>query len=160
MIITATRPANLEAGMFVLDWVLQMWLALYHLICKKEFRENYHFHSFRKSTLLRVRKYLNEVMLDQLPVLADVQRFMDELAIVDMPAPTSFGSSLMMQQVATVRDSLIRDKDWDALAEQSKGVFAEFTDRTDPDLRRYSLYCIWCLRSLPSLSQSSTNRIY
>lgn len=77
----------------------QMWLTLYHLICKKEFRESYHFHSFRKSTLLRVRKYLNEVMLDQLPVLADVQRFMDEIAIVDMPAPTSFGSSLMMQQV-------------------------------------------------------------
>jgi hypothetical protein len=36
-------------------------------------RRRYHFNSFRKAQLLRARKYLNEVLLDQLPVLADMQ---------------------------------------------------------------------------------------
>jgi hypothetical protein len=52
----------------------QPWLALYHLLSKKEFRERYYLNSYRKAQLLRVRKYLNEVLLDQLPILADVQR--------------------------------------------------------------------------------------
>ena len=51
----------------------QPWLSLYYLIAKKSFRERYHLTSFRKSQLLRVRKYVNEVLLDQLPFLADIQ---------------------------------------------------------------------------------------
>jgi len=34
----------------------QAWLALYHLVCSAELRKKYHFNSFRKKTLLRVRK--------------------------------------------------------------------------------------------------------
>lgn len=57
---------------------------LYHLLAKEVFRERYHLNSFRKGQLLRVRKYLNEIMLDQLPILADIQRYMDELAITEV----------------------------------------------------------------------------
>jgi hypothetical protein len=39
----------------------------------EQVRRRYHFNSFRKAQLLRARKYLNEVLLDQLPVLADMQ---------------------------------------------------------------------------------------
>jgi hypothetical protein len=52
----------------------QPWLGVYHLLAKKEFRERYHLNSFRKSQLMRLRKYLNEVLTDQLPVLTDIQR--------------------------------------------------------------------------------------
>jgi len=31
----------------------------------------------------------------------------------------------------------VRDRDWDAIAERSRAVFGEFSDRTDPDLRKY-----------------------
>ena len=75
----------------------QVWLALFSLICNNEVRKRYHFNSFRKGQLLRARKYMNEVLLDQLPVLADVQRFMDELALADVPQPTAEqgGSSVL-----------------------------------------------------------------
>jgi zinc finger MYND domain-containing protein 10 len=63
----------------------QPWLMLYHLLAKEVFRDRYHLNSFRKGQLLRVRKYLNEMMLDQLPILADMQRYMDELAISEVP---------------------------------------------------------------------------
>ena len=39
----------------------QAWLALYNLLCEPEIRKRYSLHSHRKNTLLRVRKYLNEV---------------------------------------------------------------------------------------------------
>jgi len=38
-------------------------------------------------------------MLDQLPVLADVQRFMDELAVAEVPEPTSLPPTLLLEQV-------------------------------------------------------------
>lgn len=52
----------------------QVWLAMYHLMCEEECRKRYHFNSLRKNNILRVRKYLNDILLDQLPVLASVQR--------------------------------------------------------------------------------------
>ena len=66
----------------------QLWLALYNLLCDKEFRQRYYFNTHRKDSLLRVRKYINDVLVDQLPMLADVQRYMDELTIMKPPEPS------------------------------------------------------------------------
>lgn len=53
----------------------QPWLMLYSLLAKSVFRERYVINNFRKGQLLRVRKYINEILLDQLPILADIQVF-------------------------------------------------------------------------------------
>jgi len=115
----------------------QMWLALFNFICNAEIQKRYHFNSFRKGQLMRVRKYINEVLLDQLPVLADVQRFMDELALMEAPRPTDESGALMMEQVATTTEKLSKQRDWDALAkEQLEKIFSAQSDATDSDLRR------------------------
>merc|ERR1711998_174840 len=71
---------------------------------------------------------------------ADVQRFMDELALMDVPQPTAEqgGSSvLMMEQVATTHERLTKQRDWDAVAKtQLSKVFGAQTDATDEDLKR------------------------
>uniref|UniRef100_A0A7S3NG64 Uncharacterized protein n=1 Tax=Aureoumbra lagunensis TaxID=44058 RepID=A0A7S3NG64_9STRA len=100
----------------------QAWLALFALVMHPQVRKRYGFNSFRKATLLRARKYLNELILDQLPALADLQRFMDELAIVDTPEPTAFadragGSGLLLEQVAALRDRAIGKQDLDKVAQ-------------------------------------------
>lgn len=41
----------------------------------------YEMTSFRKQNLLRLRKYLNETLLDQLPMLTDMLRGLEELNI-------------------------------------------------------------------------------
>lgn len=41
----------------------------------------YEITSFRKQNLLRLRKYLNEVLLDQLPMLTAMLRGLEELNI-------------------------------------------------------------------------------
>ena len=68
----------------------QAWFALYWLSMHQEIRKRYGFDAYRKQTLLRARRFVNDVLLDQIPVLADLQRFMDELAIVSAPEPTSY----------------------------------------------------------------------
>eukprot|EP00968_Pinguiococcus_pyrenoidosus_P021264 scaffold2730_cov247-Pinguiococcus_pyrenoidosus.AAC.19 len=50
------------------------WLLVFFLTCTTEIRKSYHLNSFRKASLLRIRKFINDMVLDQLPVLADVQR--------------------------------------------------------------------------------------
>ena len=116
----------------------QPWLMLYHLLAKSLFRERYSLNSFRKGQLLRVRKYLNEILLDQLPVLADIQRYMDELALTDVPENflNSGNSPFMFQQVAVGREKLMKGKDWETVADfQMESIFS-MTDKDDKDLKR------------------------
>lgn len=52
----------------------QVWLILYNLMCDKDCRAKYYFHSSRKGGIMRLRKYMNDLLLDQLPPLSEVQR--------------------------------------------------------------------------------------
>ena len=117
----------------------QPWLGLYHLLAKETFRKRYHLNSFRKNQVLRVRKYINEVLLDQLPFLADIQRYMDELSVTDVPEPLSVGNSaFLFQQVAVEREGLLKNKNWPDIADyQMENVFT-MTDKTDKDLIKMS----------------------
>jgi len=93
--------------------------------------------TFRKEQLLRVRKYINEVLLDQLPILADIQRYMDELAMTQVPDIAGDSSSVFLfQQVATTREALVKRKDWEDVADWQVSHVFTMTDRTDDDLRR------------------------
>jgi hypothetical protein len=115
----------------------QPWITVYHLLAKQIFRERYYLNTFRKGQALRLRKYINELMLDQLPFLADIQRYMDELAITEVPEPKSFGGAgnvMMFQQVAMIRESIIKGKVWPEVARyQIENVFT-MSDRNDRDL--------------------------
>ena len=96
----------------------QPWLILYNLMCDTDCRRRYHLNCHRKDTILRARKYLNGVILDQLPVLAQVQRYLDELVVLEAPHAPAMGPSLVLEQVPVIYDSLNRrpSSQWDALA--------------------------------------------
>ena len=114
----------------------QPWLALYHLLAKEVFRERYHLNSFRKAQVLRLRKYLNEVMLDQLPFLADIMRYMDELAITDVPESAGVGSGVFMfQQVAVMREGLLKGQKWEEIADLQMASVFTMSDKNDADLK-------------------------
>jgi len=114
----------------------QCWLALFHLTCSPVCREQYGFNSFRKAQLLRLRKFLTEPMVDQLPVLADLCRYMDELSIMDVPENCAGRDHpFLLQQVAVVRDSLMKHVDWEEVARaQFREIFSVVTDTKDQDL--------------------------
>lgn len=87
----------------------QVWLAIYYLLCTKSAREHYEVTHYRKAQLLRIRKYLNELLVGQLPLLADIQRYLDELAIVQVGSTSTLSkNSLVMETVPYLRDRLLR----------------------------------------------------
>ena len=143
----------------------QVWLLVYHLTCDEECRKNYGLNVFRKEQLLRLRKYLNDVVLDQLPVLADVMRYMDELALMSVPEnSTGQGGALMMQQVAGVRDEMTRNKDWKAVKKtQWTEIWSKTTDakvrherasEASANTNSY-LYTFFCARALARRTRTS-----
>jgi hypothetical protein len=115
----------------------QCWIAVFHLTCSSVCRQRYALNVYRKEHLLRLRKYLNEVMVEQLPVLTDVMRYMDELTLMDVPeVSTGQGSTLLMQQVDKLRDNILRNHNWKEVVEmQYKSIFSKTTDAQDEDLR-------------------------
>ena len=64
----------------------QPWLALFHLTASKVCRETYGLDEFRKAQLMRLRRYIHEALMDQLPVLQEVARYLDELSMLGVPA--------------------------------------------------------------------------
>lgn len=123
----------------------QCWIAVFHLTCSSaNCREQYGLNTYRKEQILRLRKFLNEYLMDQLPVLSDVRRYMDELSLMHVPDHNSGGSSngvgmtVLMEQIDSVRESLLNECNgrWDEVARnQFELIFSRVTDATDADLR-------------------------
>jgi hypothetical protein len=62
---------------------------------------------------------------------------MDELSLMEVPEPSSLSSSngvFMFQQVAPMRENLIKGIKWDDIAREQKEKIFTMTDTTDPDL--------------------------
>ena len=59
---------------------------------------------------------MNEVLLDQLPMLGGMLRGLEQLAIMtDQAVPTK--NSFIVQVIPELRKSIVNGKDWKAIAE-------------------------------------------
>lgn len=120
----------------------QCWIAVFHLTCSNaNCREQYSLNTYRKEQILRLRKFLNEYIMDQLPVLVDVTRYMDELSLMYVPDSNNNGSgnnAMLMEQIDQLRESIFTEckRDWDqVVSNQLESIFSSVTDGTDEDLR-------------------------
>ena len=128
----------------------QCWIAVFHLTCgNTHCREQYALNTYRKEQILRLRKFLNEYIMDQLPVLVDVTRYMDELSLMYVPDCSNAGSidgkgmAVLMEQIDELRESILKvcdcNHDWDCWAQVGKDqlerIYSEITDGSDEDLR-------------------------
>ncbi|XP_036247154.1 zinc finger MYND domain-containing protein 10 isoform X2 [Molothrus ater] len=76
----------------------QVWLALLNLLLSPECQRKYRFDGFNKSQLLKLRAFLTDVLIDQLPNLVEMQRFLSYLAVTD-PAPPK--KDLILEQLSS-----------------------------------------------------------
>jgi len=133
----------------------QVWLSIYNLVMDGECRARYTLTSFRKENLLRLRRYLNDIVFDQIPPLSNLLRTLEELSITgnftgEQPPPTPF----VVEVVAEIRERfLVQYKDkWQETADKlKKEVFTKETKREldrmqdmimVPDIDEYM--CIKC----------------
>ncbi|XP_066522295.1 zinc finger MYND domain-containing protein 10 [Hoplias malabaricus] len=93
----------------------QVWISLLNLLLKSECQMKYDFNNFNKNQLLKLRRFLTEVVIDQLPNLADLQRFLSHLAVTD-PAPPK--KELVLEQLPEIWNELFAENSgkWKAIA--------------------------------------------
>uniref|UniRef100_UPI00398E7404 zinc finger MYND domain-containing protein 10 isoform X2 n=1 Tax=Pristiophorus japonicus TaxID=55135 RepID=UPI00398E7404 len=109
----------------------QVWIALLNLMLRPECQQRYDFNNFNKSQLLKLQGFLTDVLVDQLPNLVELQRFLGHLAMTDPPPPKK---NLILEQVPDIWDRIIRENSnkWKAIAKhQVKTVF----NPSEQDLR-------------------------
>merc|ERR1719498_22953 len=120
----------------------QVWLAIYNLVMDQECRSRYELTSIRRENLLRLRRYINEVVVDQLPPLTNLHRTLEELSISGRftgadSTPIS-ASPFVVELVAEARETLVRTYEgrWQEVADQQlKEVFVK---ETPEELKRLS----------------------
>lgn len=111
----------------------QVWLSIYNLVMDAECRARYELTSFRRENLLRLRRYINEVVVDQLPPLTNLHRTLEEMSITGNftgAAQSAAPSPFVVELVAEAREALLRTYEdrWQEVAdEQLKDVFVKET---------------------------------
>ena len=60
----------------------QIWLTIYNMFASQDSNRKYEITSFRKQNLMRLRKYLNETLVDQLPILGGMLRALEEMSMM------------------------------------------------------------------------------
>lgn len=84
---------------------VQAWLGLYILLKNNQILSAYEIYESRKNQLLKLRPYLNELTLDQIPILTEFQLFLNQLAVTSGPFGPS-RSPLLLEMVPPIRDAL------------------------------------------------------
>ncbi|KAM6059365.1 zinc finger MYND domain-containing protein 10 isoform 3-T3 [Theristicus caerulescens] len=116
----------------------QVWLALLNLLLSPECQRKYRFDGFNKSQLLKLRAFLTDVLIDQLPNLVEMQRFLSHLAVTE-PAPPK--KDLVLEQVPVIWDHILKKNagKWEAIAKhQVKRVFSPTEEELKLQARRWA----------------------
>ena len=118
------------------------WFILHYLLCDRDTRTKYQYTKSKKELIMRVKKFLHETMIDQLPALMDVQRAVEELSFLEPPTGTEekFKHTLLIDQVPRLMTSIdggSKGKDWIKLAERMKERLLSPESRME-DAQRYA----------------------
>lgn len=108
----------------------QIWLTIYNMFASQDTNRKYEITSFRKQNLLRLRKYLNESLLDQLPMLGGMLRGLEEMSMMGDGGPAQ-NNSFIVQQLPEMRERIMKGRDWNAIAKYQMDNFFN-SDANDP----------------------------
>lgn len=94
----------------------QLWLLLVNILCSAIFRERYEITPSRKEALASLKRHFNEVLVDQIPVLADLHRAIEEVNLMQLPS-TFLKRAFVVEEMSFIRENLLR-LDFDSLAKR------------------------------------------
>jgi len=86
----------------------QIWITLFHLLLEPECQKKYEITDQRKTKILKLRAYLHDVTLDQMPCLSELRRYVEHLSIIN-PASPSSSHNLIMEQTAEIREVMLKN---------------------------------------------------
>eukprot|EP00924_Labyrinthula_sp_SR-Ha-C_P003838 augustus_masked-scaffold_3-processed-gene-6.64-mRNA-1 protein AED:0.34 eAED:0.34 QI:0/-1/0/1/-1/1/1/0/417 len=123
----------------------QPWIILCSLLGSKAFVSIYEVFQDRKEQLLRVRKYLNKILLDQIPQLNFLQRLLDELSLMDVSGGINLGKEKLLKPFIVDEICCFKEKymevDFKAVAQEAvKGFLDKKNGRDDIIVRLLADY--------------------
>eukprot|EP01060_Flectonema_neradi_P036483 TRINITY_DN7018_c4_g1_i1.p1 TRINITY_DN7018_c4_g1~~TRINITY_DN7018_c4_g1_i1.p1 ORF type:complete len:410 (+),score=64.02 TRINITY_DN7018_c4_g1_i1:103-1332(+) len=111
----------------VCEYEAHAWFIMHMLLTAPDCREKYNYNIWRKEQILKIRKFLNEILLDQIPPLAEVQRALDELSFLEPPHSTEekFRSSLVIEPVPRIMNSIRQGTNWESLINDHRAMLTD-----------------------------------
>ena len=64
----------------------QIWISMFNILMNTDNNKKYEITEFRKSNLIRLRKYMNESLYDQIPPLQHLFRALEEISLMEFSA--------------------------------------------------------------------------
>jgi hypothetical protein len=92
-----------DASLRVQKYEAQVWLSLRALLCDASCRRKYAWDEHRKSTVLKLGRYLNETKMDQLPVLRDLVDVLEEIRALDVTNVADASRGFILEIVPSLR---------------------------------------------------------
>jgi len=92
-----------DASLRVQKYEAQVWLSLRALLCDASCRRKYAWDEHRKSTVLKLGRYLNETKMDQLPVLRDLADALEEIRALDVTNVADASRGFILEIVPSLR---------------------------------------------------------
>ena len=104
------RIQDLEDETVVQKVEAQVWLSLYNLLSKRQFSEKYELTDFRRSILLKLLKFANDRVADQLPFVASLKKWLLQIQVAGKNSSNSSSkkNNLLIETVAEIREELIQ----------------------------------------------------
>eukprot|EP00002_Diphylleia_rotans_P003134 TRINITY_DN1210_c0_g1_i10.p1 TRINITY_DN1210_c0_g1~~TRINITY_DN1210_c0_g1_i10.p1 ORF type:complete len:436 (-),score=71.06 TRINITY_DN1210_c0_g1_i10:255-1562(-) len=111
----------------------QVWLSLFNLLLGKEGYSKYEMNTHRKTTILQLRSLVSEILIDQIPPLLEMKRYLEELSLMNVQPPSR--SPFILEQVPEIYDSM-SSHNWQLLAQSQRPRFDVSKEEERSDLKR------------------------
>ncbi len=100
----------------------QVWLILYNLLLEPECRQKYEYNTYNQAIILRLREFILPETMDQLPVLGDLLRYLEELSLMTLRTDASVvraGGFIeeLSEHAGRAEHASMTDADFQALAQ-------------------------------------------
>lgn len=83
-----------------------------------ESSRKYEITTFRKNNLLRLRKFMNEVLLDQLPMLTPMLRAFEEMQLMK-DSNISSANAFIVQTLPEIRQKIMAGRNWSEICRKT-----------------------------------------
>lgn len=134
-----------DEGLRVCTPEAHAWFIVHYLLCDRECRTKYLYTQHKKERILRLRRFLNETLVDQIPALQSVQRALEELSFLEPPSGTEekFRSTLVIEQVPRIISSIdTPNVSWKKEIERMKRLLNDRTEMGKDAARLSQLFDI------------------
>jgi len=112
----------------------QCWLAVYNILLTKETAQKYEITENRKNHLMKLKKYLNELLIDQIPPLVELLKSLEYLSMQNCQAIQK-NDPFMVQQIPEIRNRILENKNWEEIVEfQKENYYNTRKDKRELDM--------------------------